>query len=116
MIIGDASIDPHRFLFDKPQEKPVFGAGEVAMFFFARTAPWFRKAENRVIADGLIEARPSRGRNYPNSARWQYYNFYEIERLAHAFAESGIITGERLRLALKLLKAEGVLWRYLLED
>ena len=112
IIIGDVGIDPDKFLFPRQiiGKAPTFTVSEVAKFFFARSPSWLRELERKATLDGK-----------PFSDRGQHgverrYTFYDIERLAHAFAESNFITGERLRLALKVLRVEAAMWRYLPED
>jgi hypothetical protein len=119
IVIGDAAIDPDKWLFPHPLEptkpgavvRPVFTVNEVGKFFFARSAAWMRTSERKATLDGepLVDFL---GRVVGER---RYYTLYDIERIAHAFAQAGVISGERLRLALRLLQLEAHCWRYLME-
>jgi hypothetical protein len=119
IVIGDAAIDTEKFLFPKQFEptkpgstvRPTFGASEVAKFFFARSAGWLRNNESRAALDD-VPLTEILGRE---SGERREYTLYDIERIAHAFAQGGLINGERLRLALRLLQLEAHMWRYLME-
>ena len=119
VVIADAALDPDKFLFSKQfvatrpgaVVRPTYLVTEVAKFFFARSGPWLRAKEGEATLDGeplvdfLARARGER----------REYTLYDIERVAHALADSGFISGERLRLALRLLQLEAHLWRALME-
>ena len=119
VILQDAQL-PEGWIFPHPikplgigaRVRPTFGPTEVAKVFFGRGDSWLRINERKALLDGvplekLLPPRP------PGDKR--EYTLYDIERMAHAFAASGIITGERLRIALRLLQLEAHLWRYVME-
>jgi hypothetical protein len=119
VVIADAALDPEQWLFPKQFEatkpgavvRPTYVVAEVAKFFFARSGAWLRAKEGKATLDGeplvdfLGRARGER----------REYTLFDIERVAHALADSGFITGERLRLALRLLQLEAHLWRAVIE-
>jgi hypothetical protein len=117
VVIGDAAIDPDQWLFPHQFEaikpgsrvRPTYNVNEVGKFFFARSAAWMRANEKKAALDGipLIEVL---GRG---AGARREYTLYDIERVAHSFAQGGVISGERLRLALRLLQLEAHCWRYL---
>lgn len=119
IVIGDAAIDPDKWLFPhqfealKPGDRvrPTYTVNEVAKFFFARSAAWMRSSERKATLDQqpLVDFL---GRG---AGERREYTLYDIERVAHAFAAGALISGERLRIALRLLQLEAHLWRYLME-
>lgn len=119
IVIGDAAIDPDKWLFPHQFEpirpgqsvRPTFTVTEVAKFFFARSPAWMRANEKKSYWDEkpLSEFL---GRRIGDRRE---YTLYDIERIAHSFAQSGFISGERLRIALRLLQLEAHCWRYLME-
>jgi hypothetical protein len=119
IVIGDAAIDPDKWLFPRQFEpakpgsmvRPTFTVTEVAKLFFARSSAWMRNNERKATLDEqpLVEFL---GRG---AGERREYTLYDIERIAHAFAQGGIINGERLRIALRLLQLEALLWRYIME-
>jgi hypothetical protein len=119
IVIGDASIDTEKWLFPRQFEpikpgstvRPTFTVNEVAKFFFARSPSWVRNTERKAALDG-VPLTEFLGRE-PGERR--EYTLYDIERIAHAFAQGGLINGERLRLALRLLQLEAHAWRYLMD-
>jgi hypothetical protein len=119
IVIGDSAIDPDKWLFPRQFEpskpgsmvRPTFTVTEVAKFFFARSSAWMRNNERKASLDdqSLVEFL---GRGVGERRE---YTLYDIERIAHSFAQSGFISGERLRLALRLLQLEAHCWRYVME-
>lgn len=119
LIISDAALPSDEWLFPEPLVappgriiRPLYGVPETAKFFFGRGSSWLRVNERKAMLDGkpLEEVIGPRDANQRRE-----YTLYDIERMAHAFAESQIITGERLRLALRLLQLQAHVWRYLTE-
>lgn len=119
IVIGDAAIDPNKWLFPHQFEptkpgsmvRPTFSVAEVAKFFFARSAAWMRSSERKATLDD-VPLTEFFGRGVGERRE---YTLYDIERVAHGLAQSGLISGERLRLALRLLQLEAQCWRYLME-
>lgn len=119
IVIGDAAIDPEKWLFPKQFEaikpgstvRPTFTVNEVAKFFFARSAAWLRTTERKATLDDQPLSK-FLGRGVGERRE---YTLFDIERLAHSFAQGGFISGERLRIALRLLQLEAHCWRYLME-
>jgi hypothetical protein len=119
IVIGDAAINPDTWLFPRQFEpikpgstvRPTFTVNEVSKFFFARSSAWLRTNERKAYWDD-IPLPEFLGREV--GARREY-TLYDIERIAHAFAQSGFINGERLRIALRLLQLEAQCWRYLMD-
>lgn len=100
------------FLFDSiPAEEvdePVFGISEVAKIFFRRSSHWVRWRERKgsFTLDGK-EVDPQRTKG---GAR--QYLLPDIERMAHALAQSGAIDGEELARVIRVVHAIGVLYDY----
>jgi hypothetical protein len=119
IVIGDAAIDPDKWLFSHQFEpvkpgstvRPTYNVTEVAKFFFARSPAWMRNNERKAALDN-VPLTEVLGRG---AGERREYTLYDIERIAHSFAQSGFINGERLRIALRLLQLEAHCWRYLME-
>jgi hypothetical protein len=119
IVIGDAAIDPDKWLFPRQFEpikpgstvRPTFTVTEVAKFFFARSSAWLRNNERKATLDD-VPLTEYLGRGVGERRE---YTLYDIERVAHGLAQCGLISGERLRLALRLLQLEAHCWRYLME-
>jgi hypothetical protein len=117
IVIGDAAIDPDKWLFPRQFEpikpgstvRPTFTVTEVAKVFFARSAAWLRNSERKATLDD----KPLVDFLARDAGERREYTLYDIERIAHSFAQGGLIPGERLRLVLRLLQLEAQLWRYL---
>lgn len=88
-------------MVDEERLWPTFTPHEVARCFFGRSTPWLRKwirLERHIFSDGKVE--PPRK---PSDAH--AYRLYDIERLACAFAENGVITTAHLEQVLTIVKA-----------
>jgi hypothetical protein len=102
LVILPDRLDPERLVMegiDTTDTGPEFSVGQMASFFFARTANWFRwaEAEGKLMLDGkaLEIKRDSYG------ARVFYLE--DVEKVAHALAQNGILDARRLQIVLLII-------------
>lgn len=109
-MLADKDLDPdHLMLEGVETPEPLYSVSEMAMFFFARSSHWVRWLENegRLVLDGepLTPVRTA------SNAR--KYDLALVEKIAHALASNGTITGDRLRQALLLVRIQAEMHRYI---
>jgi hypothetical protein len=118
--ISFSRLDPDHMIFEgidtsvPPPGSPLTAApqytvSEVAKFFFARSGHWIRWAEKKgkIQLNGKKQSTVHRTKG---GAR--YYTLEDVEKLAHALAESNAITIDQLRHALLVLSDEALLYGY----
>lgn len=104
--------DDSMFELDKDgRPKPSFAVQEVAKVFFGRGPDWLRWRYRRVERDGevilpygyfVLDGVPLETKKTPAGAR--YYSLADIERMAHALAQTGGIDGAQLANTVLLVK------------
>jgi hypothetical protein len=96
-------------MYDPVKEKPAFTVQTVAEVFFGRSAPWLRKWQrqaNQSTDLGRVESLRSR-------AGYHHYRLYDIERLAHVFAEHKVIDGDHLSHVVSVVRLVAQSYNYL---
>lgn len=110
VVITNPRVDPSHFILAgiDTSKEPRFAIGEVAKFFFARSAHWIRwvEREHRLVLDG----KPVGVGRTGSGAR--EYTLTDVEEMAHALASNNTISGAQLSRALALVAMEAELWEY----
>lgn len=89
--------------------EPHYSVSEIAKFFFGITGHRMRWLERR---GGFVMSGKSVGTTRtPQGAR--VYTLADVEQIARALASNGMIEQEELITALRLVKHEAQLWKYL---
>jgi hypothetical protein len=92
---------------------PNYSPAEVAKFFFALSAYWLRwryhPSRSDKFPDGyvVLDGKKLEEKRTPHGSR--YYTLPDVERLAHALAENGVLDGERLVLIVQIIRKEAQL-------
>lgn len=111
IVVTDPKVDPDRFLLTgiDTSREPLYAIGEVAKFFFARTAHWVRwvEREHKLVLDGEPVAQDRTGSGS------RKYTLTDVELMSHALAQNGAINGAQLRRALSLVAIEAEVYDYL---
>lgn len=92
--------------------EPKFSVGEIAKVFFGRSSHWIRWNERRgkILLDGEAVGAD---RSESGARR---YDLADIEKMAHALAQTGAIDGEQLRNALHIVQIQARIYKYLGPD
>jgi hypothetical protein len=105
-------LDDKHFIFlgiEHLVSEPTYSVAEVGKFFFARPASWVRHLERsgRFTLDGKpIEiTRTENGR--------RSYTLPDVEKMAHALAQQGMLSGEQLLNVLLQIQQSAKVWGYL---
>lgn len=107
MVISDTRLDPDHFITDGIDlSEPTFSVGDVARFFFARSAHWIRWRES--LGHLTLDGEPVAQDRNEDGART--YNLRDVEMMAHALMENKAINGQQLHIALLLVQNEARLW------
>jgi hypothetical protein len=113
VVISD-DLPTDGYLFDDVdpaaiEEEPRFSVGELAKVFFGRSSHWIRwnERKGRLILDG----EPVGASRSKSGART--YSLVDVERMAHALAMNGGITGEQLLNALRIVQVQGRIYGHL---
>jgi hypothetical protein len=96
-------------MYDPVRKRPAFTVQVVAEVFFGMSAPWLRKHQrqsNESVDFGKVE--PLR-----TQAKYHSYRLYDIERMAHVFAEHRVIDGHHLARVVDMVRLVGQLYGYL---
>lgn len=111
IVVVDAALDPTKFILEgiDVSREPIFTVGEVAKVFFGRSAHWIRWRERKGYFD--LDGEPVGDTRTSEGAR--RYNLADIEKMAHALASKGAITGSQLRNALMLVQTEARVYGYI---
>lgn len=106
----DQSLWTNPTMVDEKTFHPTFSPHEVARCFFGRSTSWLRKhmqARHNMSAEfGKVE--PLRRDN-----DYQAWRLYDIERLAYAFHEHGVIRARHLGQVINLVKIQAQMHDYL---
>lgn len=107
-----SGIDRERFIFDGIEDQattPVYNISEVGKFFFAKGPVWMRLREKAgaLTLDGvpLVPKRTEKGH--------RYYTLPDVEKMAHALAQNGVLSGEQLVTVLTVIRDQSKLWGYI---
>ena len=105
ILITDSEIDTDRLMLDglPMDSSPVFSVSEVAKIFFARSDHWMRWRERKGFF--AIDGDPVGGRT---EAGARTYTLNDAERVLHAAARNGSISGAQLLIGLKIVRAMAV--------
>lgn len=96
-------------MYDAVKGRPAFTVQVVAEVFFGMSAPWLRKHQrqsNQSTFFGKVE--PLR-----TQAKYHSYRLYDIERLAHVFAEHRVIDGNHLARVVDMVRLVAQLYKFL---
>ena len=111
IVVTDPKVDPDHFLLASvdTSKEPLYAVGEVAKFFFGRTAHWVRwvEREGKLVLDGVPVAKDRTGSGS------RKYTLTDVELMSHALAQNGAISGAQLRRALALVAVEAEIYDYL---
>ncbi len=104
---------------------PNYSVSEVAKFFFGRNAQWMRwrySSDARVSPITgkpnvpkhphgyfVLDGEPLVPKTSPQGQR--YYTLADVERMAHALAQNGVLSGIELNEVITLLKATAAIWK-----
>ncbi len=107
-----ARLDDSHFIFfgiENLVKEPTYSVAEVSKFFFARPASWLRHLERtgRFVLDGkpIQISRTEKGR--------RAYTLPDVEKMAHALAQQGMLSGEQLLNVLLQIQQSAKVWGYL---
>lgn len=116
VILVDPEIDPDHLIMDtilcRPDKEPIYSVGEVAKFFFAKSAHWVRWQEDRgffTLGGKKVGIRRTESDGPITQRR---YKLDDIELMAYALAEKGALPADDLRATLRLVREEARLWGY----
>jgi hypothetical protein len=90
--------------------KPNFSVSEVAKVFFAEDPDWLRwrlkKSKENPHGFFVLDGQPIPERRTQNGTEhgFRYYTLVEVERMAHALAQNGAISGQRLTYIVTIIK------------
>ena len=113
VVFDDSGTPPEqgastRFMLGDTSGGPLFVVSDVSRIFFARSDHWlrWRERQGKFELDGqpLIPER--------NESGFRKYTLSDIEKMAHALASQGKISGERLQQVLATVKAVAVIHGY----
>lgn len=96
-------------MYDPVKKRPAFTMQVVAEVFFGMSASWLRKHQrqsNDSVDFGKVE--PLR-----TEFKYHLYRLYDIERIAHVFAEHKVIDGHHLARVVDMVRLVGQLYNYL---
>jgi hypothetical protein len=105
-------------MYDSESRHPAFAMHEVARCFFGRSVGWLRKHLNPVttVSAGTVMNNLSRrwGLVQPlrTDAGAQVFRLYDIERLAHALYENGVLDEERFLSTISIVCRQIHLWGF----
>lgn len=119
----------HKDLLVKGDRKgrivPNFSVQETAKFFFGRSSDWLRwryesddvrDEEGSIIKPGrhpngffVLDGVPLEPKKAPSGYR--YYTLADIERMAHALAQNGVLDGTELSMVIQLVKLVSQIWK-----
>lgn len=118
LILADPELltPPDRRLWTTPKMVneqrmwPTYSPHEVAKCFFGFSTAWLRKhlQARRNISDEFGVIEPPR-----KESGQMIFRLYDVERLAHAFAEHGVIDAARLGFVVRLVKTHAQMHRFL---
>lgn len=90
--------------------KPNFTVAEVSKVFFGEDPDWLRwrlkKSEENPDGFFVLDGQPIPERRVQNGSKYgfRYYTLTEIEMMAHALAQNGAISGQRLTHIMGIVK------------
>lgn len=94
--------------------KPIFTVAEVAKIFFAEDPDWLRwrlkKSEQNPHGFFVLDGKPLPDRRTDKNFR--YYTLADIEKMAHALAQNGGISGARLIQIVGIIKNMLKIWGF----
>jgi len=119
----------HKDLHVKKDRKgrvaPNYSVQETAKFFFGRSSDWLRwRYESDEVRDEegnvtrparhphgffVLDGKPLVPKKAPSGYR--YYTLPDIERMAHALAQNGVIDGTELSMVIQLVKLTAQIWK-----
>jgi hypothetical protein len=109
--VPDPVLDSDQMMLEgiDTSKKPTFSISEMARFFFGRTPHWIRWLESKepLALDGI----PIKEMRTASGAR--QYDLATIEKMAHAYAANGRISGAQLRRALVMIRVQAEMYEYL---
>lgn len=89
---------------------PNFTVAEVSKVFFAEDPDWLRwrikKTEQNPHGFFILDGEPLPERRVQNGSKYgfRYYTLADIEKMAHALAQNGAISGARLTHIIGIIK------------
>lgn len=102
VVLVPDRLDPARYVMDgidTTETGPFYTIGEMTKFFFARSAAWYRSLESkgRLVLDGepISVGRTNKGA--------RVFQLEDVEHIAHALTQAGIIDARRLQVVLHLV-------------
>lgn len=110
IILTDSRLPTDRLILEDidTSREPIFTVSEVSKMFFARSPHWIRWREKK--GEFVFDGEDVSGGRTEGGAR--RYTLSDIERMAHALASRGSISGAQLGYALLLVHDEARLWGY----
>lgn len=86
--------------------KPTFTVAEVSKVFFAEDPDWLRwrikKSDQNPHGFFVLDGEPLVERRTEKNFR--YYTLADVEKMAHALAQNGAISGQRLTYIVSIIK------------
>jgi hypothetical protein len=114
----DCVLVPRETVFEMVH--PHYTVNEVGKFFFGRTAHWVRwrnrPSEHGDFPEGFFVVDGQLIEPQVTPSGFKVYDLAQIERIAHALAQNGGLTGEQLLKVVKLCIAEAAVWGVEVED
>lgn len=114
-MVTDTRLPEDRMLLDgiDVSREPLFTVSEVAKFFFARSPHWIRWRERKgfFVLDGEVVGEREKLPNGKLAAR--SYNLADVEKMAHALASNGAISGVQLSNAVMLVRTVAKVWGHI---
>lgn len=111
VLAADKRLPTDKFILEglDVSRQPLFTISEVAKFFFGRTTHWLRWRE-----PFMLDGKEVGTRRTETHAR--VYALDDVEKMAHALAEAGDLTGDRFEGCLLAVEAVAKVWGYLSTD
>lgn len=107
----ETDIPADKFMLDgiDTSEKPTYSVAEVAKMFFGRSPHWIRWRERK----GWIELDGEKVATERTEVGARRYTLTDIEKMAHALAQTGAIDPEQLHNALRVVQYQARIYGYL---
>lgn len=105
-------LDSKHFIFfgiEHLVHEPTYSISEVGKFFFAHPASWVRHLER--TGKFSLDGQPIDITRTENGRR--VYTLPDVEKMAHALAQNGYLSGEQLVNVLLQIQQQAKVWGYL---
>jgi len=110
VILAEKAIDPDKLILEgiDTSREPHYSVSEVAKFFFGKSSHWVRWCERK--GTFVFEGEEVGTQRTESGSR--VYCLGDVEKMGHALASKGIITGAQLMNVMHLVYYEAKVWGY----